>query len=66
MINREPVGVELGFDPAAVEGDALLAAEADEGFLELARRAGLLEAMRAHAPLLCEASRALLLGAAGK
>ena len=66
VINREPVGAELGFDPAAVEGDALLAAEADEGFLELGRRAGLLEAMRAHAPLLCEASRALLLGAAGK
>ena len=60
VINREPVGAELGFDPAAVGSDVLLAAEADAGFLELAKRAGLLEAMKAHAPLLCEASRALL------
>ena len=60
VINREAVGAELGFDPAAVASDVLLEAEADAGFLDLGRRAGLLGAMREHAPQLCEASRALL------
>jgi NAD-dependent SIR2 family protein deacetylase len=66
VINREPVGAELGFDPAAVATDVLLAADIDAGFLELGRRAGLLGAMRAHAPHLCEASRALLEAACAK
>jgi hypothetical protein len=57
---REPVGKNVGFDPAAKKSDCLLTADSDAGFLELGRRCGLLEEMKTHLPRLCEASRVLL------
>ncbi len=60
VINREPVGDEIGFDPAANETDCFFAADTDAGFLELAKLCGMVDEMKAYMPVLCDASRALL------